>query len=69
MMSTSAEGIVHGLTSAIFDCMDCGVRYESRNAVGLAAKHWHKTGHHIIGENVIGWSFPQKQPKNVASPL
>ncbi len=60
-MSKSVEGIVHGITSVIFDCMECGVRYESRNGVGLAAKHWHKTGHHIIGEVVIGWSFPKKQ--------
>lgn len=59
-MSTSASGISHGLTSAIFDCMDCGVRYESKNAVGLAAKHWHKTGHHICGEATIAWSFPAK---------
>lgn len=59
-MSISAKGIVHGLTSSIFDCMDCGVRYESKNALGLAAKHWHKTGHHIIGEVAFGWSFPTK---------
>ncbi len=60
-MSKSETGIVHGLTSSIFECMDCGIRYESKNAVGLAAKHWHKTGHHIIGEAVIGWSFPKKE--------
>ena len=59
-MSKGIDGIAHGATSAIFECMDCGAHYESRNAVGLAAKHWHKTGHHIIGEATIGWSFPKK---------
>jgi len=59
-MSKNVNGIVHGITSVIFECMDCKIRYESRNSVGLATKHWHKTGHHIIGEVVIGWSFPKK---------
>ena len=59
-MSRNANGIVHGVTSVIFECMVCGKRWESRNGVGLAAQHWHKTGHNISGEVVIGWSFPKK---------
>ena len=48
-MSKSIEGIVHGITSVIFDCMECGIRYDTRNGVGLAAKHWHKIPYHKPG--------------------
>ncbi len=63
-MSKSPNGIMHGVTSTIFECMECGIRYESRNATGLAAKHWHKTGHHIVGVVDIGWGFPQRAVMN-----
>jgi hypothetical protein len=47
-------------------CTECNWKTEGKNAMGNAAKHYHKTGHFIQLELAYGHSFGQ--PKSVTEP-
>jgi hypothetical protein len=48
------------LVSAMYRCHDCGKDYEGRNAMGLAALHHRKTGHHTSVQMVYAQHFPNQ---------
>lgn len=47
------SGVIH----AYAECQTCGVVYDSRNALGLAAQHHDKTGHTINTEQCISVTY------------
>lgn len=46
-----------GIPHAVGECRDCPKEWSSRNAVGLAAQHADKTGHHVVAEQLISMSW------------
>ena len=56
------------LVSAMYICHDCGKEYEGSNAMGLAALHHKKTGHHTSVQMVYAQHFP-KLPPSVSKEL
>lgn len=54
-MSTKPDrtGVIH----AIADCSTCGAHYDSRNAIGLAAQHAHRTGHTVTAEQAVSMTW------------
>ena len=46
-----------GLLGVIAACRDCGWNSEARNALGNAAQHAKRTGHHVVVEQTISVSY------------
>ena len=49
-----------GISHALAECHTCGKVWDSRNAVGVAAQHPERYGHHVVAEQVItmSWNRP-----------
>lgn len=46
-----------GLLGVVAECRDCGWESEARNAMGNAAQHAERTGHHVVVEQAISVGF------------
>jgi len=50
-----------GVVEATADCQDCDWEAYRRNALGLAAQHHDRTGHHVIATET--WSVQYALPE------
>lgn len=51
------------LIHALATCSDCGKRWESRNAMGVAARHHQSTGHTVVVEVAYAHRYGESRHK------